>query len=418
MSKPRKGIKEKEIRIPFKPRKYQWEVFNNLKRFNVIVCHRRFGKTCLAIWKLVAAAVEIDKARLAYIAPTYRQGKAVAFDYLKEYTAPLMELGGGRNETELKIDLYNGSRIQIFGADNPDALRGLGFDGVVMDEYALMSPRTWTEIIRPAVSDKLGFVIFIGTPMGHNQFWEVFDFAKRTDSKDWYGCMYRSSETNVIPKWELEDAKRTMPDSQFEQEYECSFNAAVQGAYYGALMEQAEKQNRIGDVPYDPTVDVETWWDLGIGDSTAIWFAQRVNNEIRLIDYYETNGESLAFYVSKLNEKPYTYGAHIAPHDIVTRELGTGKSRLEVSAELGLNFEVAPKLEIDHGIESVRNTLPKCWFDRIRCKNGDKNQDFKNKPHHNWASHGSDAFRYGCVGEAPERTDWNKDINIDTRYII
>ncbi len=430
MPRTRKEVKEKEITIPFKPRKYQWDVFQNLKRFNVIVCHRRFGKTCLAIWKLVAAAVEKENARLAYIAPTYRQGKAVAFDYLKEYTEPLMELGGGRNETELKIDLYNGSRIQIFGADNPDALRGLGFDGVVMDEFALMSPRTWTEIIRPAVSDKLGFVIFIGTPMGHNQFWEVFDFAKRTDSKDWYGCMYRSSDTDVIPKWELEDAKRTMPDSQFEQEYECSFNAAVQGAYYGALMEQAEKQRRIGDVPYDPTIDVETWWDLGIGDSTAIWFAQRVNNEVRLIDYYETNGESLAFYVSKLNEKPYNYGAHIAPHDIVTRELGTGKSRLEVAAELGLNFEVAPKLEVDHGIESVRNTLPNCWFDRIRCKQGieslkqykkvfdDKNQVFKNKPHHNWASHGSDAFRYGCVGETPERTDWAKDINVDTRYII
>jgi len=430
MSRSRKGIDKKEITIPFKPRKYQWEVFQKLKRFNVIVCHRRFGKTCLAIWKLVAAAVEKDNARLAYIAPTYRQGKAVAFDYLKEYTEPLMQLGGSRNETELKIDLYNGSRIQIFGADNPDALRGLGFDGVVMDEFALMSPRTWTEIIRPAVSDKLGFVIFIGTPMGHNQFWEVFDFAKRTDSKDWYGCMYRSSDTNVIPDWELEDAKRTMPDSQFEQEYECSFNAAVQGSYYGALMEQAEKQKRIGDIPYDPTVDVETWWDLGIGDSTAIWFAQRVNNEVRLIDYYETNGESLAYYVSKLNEKPYNYGAHIAPHDIVTRELGTGKSRLEVAAELGLNFEVAPKLEVEHGIESVRNTLPNCWFDRIRCKQGiealkqykkvfdDKNQVFKNKPHHNWASHGSDAFRYGCVGEAPERTDWAKDINVDTRYII
>jgi|TARA_R100001480_G_scaffold6760_2_gene14100 phage terminase large subunit len=430
MPRSRKGIDKKEITIPFKPRKYQWEVFQKLKRFNVIVCHRRFGKTCLAIWKLVAAAVEKDNARLAYIAPTYRQGKAVAFDYLKEYTEPLMQLGGSRNETELKIDLYNGSRIQIFGADNPDALRGLGFDGVVMDEFALMSPRTWTEIIRPAVSDKLGFVIFIGTPMGHNQFWEVFDFAKRTDSKDWYGCMYRSSDTNVIPDWELEDAKRTMPDSQFEQEYECSFNAAVQGSYYGALMEQAEKQKRIGDIPYDPTVDVETWWDLGIGDSTAIWFAQRVNNEVRLIDYYETNGESLAYYVSKLNEKPYNYGAHIAPHDIVTRELGTGKSRLEVAAELGLNFEVAPKLEVEHGIESVRNTLPNCWFDRIRCKQGiealkqykkvfdDKNQVFKNKPHHNWASHGSDAFRYGCVGEAPERTDWAKDINVDTRYII
>ena len=430
MPSTRKKLKEQELTIPFKPRKYQWEVFNKLKRFNVIVCHRRFGKTCLAIWKIITTAVEKPGARLAYIAPTYRQGKAVAYDYLKEYTAPIMNLGGGRNETELKIDLWNGSRLQIFGADNPDALRGLGFDGVILDEYALMSPRTWTEIIRPAVSDKLGYVIFIGTPMGHNQFWEVFDFSKRTDSKEWFGCMYKASDTEVIPQWELEDAMRTMPDSQYQQEYECSFNAAVQGSYYGALMEKAEGDNRIGDVSYDPTIGVETWWDLGIGDSTAIWFAQRVNNEVRLIDYLETNGESLAYYVSELNKKPYNYSAHIAPHDITTRELGTGKSRLEVASELGLNFEVAPKLEVDHGIESVRNTLPNCWFDRIRCKHGieslkqykkvfdDKNQVFKNKPHHNWASHGADAFRYGCVGEAPDRTDWAKEINIDTRYII
>ena len=365
MPKSRKGI-EDQLTIPFKPRKYQWEVFNKLKRFNVIVCHRRFGKTCLAIWKIITTAVEMPGARLAYIAPTYRQGKAVAYDYLKEYTEPLMKLGGGRNETELKIDLWNGSRLQIFGADNPDALRGLGFDGVILDEYALMSPRTWTEIIRPAVSDKLGYVIFIGTPMGHNQFWEVFDFSKRTDSKDWFGCMYRASDTEVIPEWELEDAMRTMPDSQYQQEYECSFNAAVQGSYYGALMEKAEGDKRIGDVPYDPTIGVETWWYLGIGDSTAIWFAQRVNNEVRLIDYLETNGESLAYYVSELNKKPYNYSAHIAPHDITTRELGTGKSRLEVASELGLDFEVAPKLEVDHGIESVRNTLPNCWFVRIK----------------------------------------------------
>ena len=129
-----------------------------------------------------------------FIAPTYRQGKAIAWEYLKYYTKPLMHFGGSRNETELRIDLFNGSRIQIFGADNPDSIRGMGFDKVVMDEYAIMSPRVWTEIVRPAVSDKLGSVLFIGTPMGHNQFWEVFDFAQR-GHKDWYGKLYRASET-------------------------------------------------------------------------------------------------------------------------------------------------------------------------------------------------------------------------------
>ena len=418
-----------DIVIPYEPRPLQEKIHNELKRFNVICCHRRFGKTVFAINHLIMTACEITNSRLAYIAPTYRQGKAVAYDYLKEYTDPLMKLGGKRHETELKVDLWNKSRIQIFGADNPDSLRGLGFDGVVLDEYALMSPRVWTEVVRPAVSDKLGYVIFIGTPMGHNQFWDVYDLAKRR-GEDWYAQLYRASETEVIPPEELEEARLTMPSDQYEQEFECSFQAAVSGAYYGKQIQQAEKDNRICDVDYDPSVDVETWWDLGIGDSTSIWFAQRVGTEIRLIDYYETSGESLAHYVNVLSDKAYNYGRHVAPHDITTRELGTGKSRLEVAYELGLDFEVCPRLEVDHGIEAVRNNLDNCWFDKNRCKYGidclrqyrkqfdDRMQTFKNKPLHDWASHGADAFRYGCSVDGPTRTDWLKPMPIDVRYIV
>ena len=418
-----------DIVIPYEPRPLQEKIHNELKRFNVICCHRRFGKTVFAINHLIMTACEKQEARLAYIAPTYRQGKAVAYDYLKEYTDPLMKLGGKRHETELKVDLWNKSRIQIFGADNPDSLRGLGFDGVVLDEYALMSPRVWTEVVRPAVSDKLGYVIFIGTPMGHNQFWDVYDLAKRR-GEDWYAQLYRASETEVIPPEELEEARLTMPSDQYEQEFECSFQAAVSGAYYGKQIQQAEKDNRICDVDYDPSVDVETWWDLGIGDSTSIWFAQRVGTEIRLIDYYETSGESLAHYVNVLSDKAYNYGRHVAPHDITTRELGTGKSRLEVAYELGLDFEVCPRLEVDHGIEAVRNNLDNCWFDKNRCKYGidclrqyrkqfdDRMQTFKNKPLHDWASHGADAFRYGCSVDGPTRTDWLKPMPVDVRYIV
>ena len=203
-----------KIEIPYKPRPLQKELHNKLKRFNVICCHRRFGKTVFAINHLIKTALSKTNSRLAYIAPTYRQGKNVAFDYLKEYTQPLMKLGGSRHETELKIDLWNGSRIQIFGADNPDALRGLGFDGVVLDEFALMSPRTWTEVVRPAVSDKLGYVIFIGTPMGHNQFWDVYDLARRRGG-DWKAVLYRASETGVIDADELEEARYTMPEDQY-----------------------------------------------------------------------------------------------------------------------------------------------------------------------------------------------------------
>ena len=423
------GETNKTIAIPYSPRPLQREVHNSLKRFNVLVCHRRFGKSVLSINQLIKTAVSKPMSRCAFVAPTYRQGKSIAWEYLKQYTQPLMYLGGNKNETELKIELFNGSAIQIFGADHPDSLRGMGFHGVVLDEYALMAPRVWTEIIRPAISDHLGWVMFIGTPMGHNQFWEVYDFALR-GHKDWFGQLYRASETNVIPHEELKQAQEIMSDEQYQQEFECSFTAAVSGAYYGKLISKAEKENRIGNVPVDEHVGVETWWDLGIGDSTAIWFAQRIGEEIHLIDYYENSGESLAHYADVLEEKGYAYERHIAPHDIMARELGTGKSRFEVSQDLGIDFEVAPKLEVDHGIESVRNALPHCWFDREKCKLGldalrqyrkqwdEKNQVFKNKPLHDWCSHAADSFRYGCVHDPIDTTDWNRPIEITTKYIV
>jgi phage terminase large subunit len=423
------GETNKTIAIPYSPRPLQREVHNSLKRFNVLVCHRRFGKSVLSINQLIKTAVSKPMSRCAFVAPTYRQGKSIAWEYLKQYTQPLMYLGGNKNETELKIELFNGSAIQIFGADHPDSLRGMGFHGVVLDEYALMAPRVWTEIIRPAISDHLGWVMFIGTPMGHNQFWEVYDFSLR-GHKDWFGQLYRASETNVIPHEELKQAQEIMTDEQYQQEFECSFTAAVSGAYYGKLISKAEKENRIGNVPVDEHVGVETWWDLGIGDSTAIWFAQRIGEEIHLIDYYENSGESLAHYADVLEEKEYAYERHIAPHDIMARELGTGKSRFEVSQDLGIDFEVAPKLEVDHGIESVRNALPYCWFDREKCKLGldalrqyrkqwdEKNQVFKNKPLHDWCSHAADSFRYGCVHDPIDTTDWNRPIEITTKYIV
>ena len=424
-----KKTKTKIVEVPYKPRAYQLDVHKNRKRFSVLVCHRRFGKSVLSINELIKTAADKPRSLCAFIAPTYRQGKSIAWEYLKFYTNPLLKIGGSRNESELRIDLFNGSRIQIFGADNPDSIRGMGFDAVVLDEYAIMSPRVWTEIVRPAVADKLGWVLFIGTPMGHNQFWEVYDYALR-GHHDWYGKLYRASDTNVIPEDELDQARSIMTPEQYEQEFECSFTAAVSGSYYGRLITKAEKDGRIGNVPIDDNVGVETWWDLGIGDSTAIWFAQRVGEEIHLIDYYENSGESLAHYADVLADKDYAYSSHIAPHDIQARELGTGKSRLEVANELGIDFDIAPKLEVDHGIESVRNALPFCYFDREKCKVGldalrqyrkqwdEKNQVFKNKPLHNWCSHAADSFRYGCVMEPLDKSEWDRPIMVDTKYVV
>ena len=429
ISKSSGKIKTYEVSVGYKPRPLQKQVHESLKRFNVLVCHRRFGKSVLAINELIKTATSKPRSKLAYIAPTYRQGKAIAWDYLKFYTRPLMAFGGDRNESELRVDLFNESRIQIYGADNADSLRGMGFNGVVLDEYAIMSPRVWTEIIRPAISDTNGWVIFIGTPMGHNQFWEVYDFSKR-GHQDWFGQLYRASETLVIPESELKQAQEIMTEEQYNQEFECSFTAAVSGSYFGKLITNADNEKRIGVVPYDESLPVETWWDLGIGDSTAIWFAQRVADEIHLIDYYETSGESLFHYGEILEKKNYKYNRHVAPHDIVARELGTGKSRLEVALEIGIDFEIAAKLEVDHGIECVRNTLPYCYFDREKCKIGldalrqyrkqwdERNQVFKNKPLHDWCSHASDAFRYGCVHSPIDTSEWKKPIYVDTKYIV
>ena len=203
--------------------------------------------------------------------------------------------------------------------------------------------------------------------------------------------------------------RKTMSEEEYQQEMECSFDAAVKGAYYGRLIDEAQQEGRICAVPHEPAAKVDTWWDLGVGDSTAIWFVQTVGREVRVIDHYEMTGEGLPHYAKVLASKPYVYGRHIAPHDIAVRELGTGQSRIEMARALGLKFETAPKLPVDDGINAVRLTLPKCWFDAKRCAAGlealrmyrkdrdEKLNVFRDKPRHDWTSHSADAFRTGCA---------------------
>jgi hypothetical protein len=204
-----------------------------------------------------------------------------------------------------------------------------------------------------------------------------------------------------------------MAPAEYAQEFECSWAAAVPGAYYGELVQQAEEQGRVTKVPYDPSYKVETWWDLGVGDSTVVWFAQRVGHAVHLIDYYEMTGAGLSHYVQHLDSKGYVYARHIAPHDVQVRELGTGQSRLDIARGLGLDFEVAPKLPVDDGIAAVRQLLPRCYFDREKTQYGldclrqyraeydDRLRTVRPKPLHDWTSHAADAFRYGAIAGAP-----------------
>ncbi len=375
------------------------------------MAHRRAGKTVATVNDLIKSVMTCDRQspRVAYIAPLYKQAKDVAWEYCKRFGLAIP--GAQANETELRIDFPNAGRLRLYGADNPDALRGIYLDDVVMDEFADMSPRMWTEIIRPALSDRLGRATFIGTPKGRNTFCEIYE-SSRADP-EWFSLMLRASETGIVADSELAAARKDMTEDQFAQEFECSFEAAIQGAYYGTLMANADKDGRITRVPYDPAKQVETWWDLGVGDSTAIWFAQRVNAEVRIIDYYEMTGEGLPHYAKVLNAKPYVYSRHVAPHDIEVRELGSGKSRRETARDLGIEFDVAPKLDVDDGISAVRMLLPRCWFDAEKCAQGieclrqyrkdwdERLKVFRPRPLHDWTSHAADAFRYGASMSDP-----------------
>ncbi len=353
-----------EIYIPYRPRKLQAELHNQLKthRWGVVVCHRRFGKTVMAINHLLRDAILSDQTnpRFAYIAPTYRQAKAVAWDYLKQFASaiPMVRF----HETELRADLPNGSRIQLLGSENPDSLRGIYLDGCVLDEMADMPESLFPEIIRPALSDRKGWACFIGTPRGHNAFYELYDAA--SGQKDWFTQVYKASETGILDEEELEAAKAMMSPDQFEQEFECSWVANVPGAIYGKELQALHEKGRINNVPHDPGVRVETWWDLGVGDSTAIWFTQQVGRSVHVIDFYENRNEGLPHYAEVLQSKGYLYGSHNAPHDIEVRELGSGKSRREIAFDLGINFRVVPKLPLEDGIHAAQILIQKCWFDK------------------------------------------------------
>lgn len=410
-----------DIVIPYAPRPLQREIHKNLKRWNLLVCHRRFGKTVLAINELIKKAVQNDKhnPRYAYVAPLLKQAKQVSWDYLKDFTRPIPDIR--INESELRVDFPWGARIQLFGADNGDAMRGLYLDGVIMDEYADMSPKFFSEIIRPALSDREGWAIFIGSAKGGTPFHDLYE-AVKNDEK-WFVQTYKASETGVISSEELEDAKKIMDEDEFAQEYECSWTASIQGAYYGKQLAEAEAEGRICNVPYDPILPVNTYWDLGVGDATSIWFVQIYKQELRVIDYYENSGEGLPHYARILQEKRYVYGDHYAPHDIQVRELGTGKSRLETARLLGISFRITPMLPVDDGIDAARAIIQKCWFDVKKCEFGlqalrnyrkewdDRRQEYKSRPFHDWSSHAADAFRYFAVS-AKDTKKKNKAVKI------
>jgi phage terminase large subunit len=404
------------ITLPYGPRHVFVPYHLRKERWGALVAHRRCGKTVACVNDLIAKALQcpLPHGRYAYVAPFLAQAKEVAWEYLKRFALPAT---ADKNESELWVELVNGARIRIHGADNPDRLRGAYLDGVVLDEYADMRPSVWGEVIRPMLADRKGWATFIGTPKGRNEFFEIFERADA--SEDWFSVKLKASDTRILDKSELDEARRDMTPEQYEQEFECSFDAAILGAYYGKEIAKADADGRIVDFDWDPDLPVHTAWDLGKGANMAIWMFQIVADEIGVIDHYEgAHDHTIPDCVKVLQTKPYKWGDDWVPHDAKVKELGTGRTRIETMIDLKRNPRLVPDHTVMDGINSGRLLMSRVWFHKTRCKDGvealrqyraeydEKVRTFKNEPRHDWSSHSADAYRYLAMAYkqiAPEK---------------
>ena len=424
------------ITIPhnWKPRDYQlksWRYLEAGGKRLVEVWHRRAGKDEVALHWTAVQALE-KPGNYWHMLPEYSHGRRALWEAVNPHTGkkrideafPPEIRKGKANETGMRIELVSGSVWHIVGSDNYDALVGSPPRGVVFSEWAIADQRAWG-FIEPILEENGGWAIFPYTPRGNNHGKTMYDHAKKTEG--WFGQILKASETGVFKPEQLERIKsglislygETEGEAFYEQEYNCSFEGCVPGAYFAKQMAEARKEGRIGVVPWERSIEVDTFWDLGVDDSMSIWFIQPVGKQFRVIDYYEQTGRGFEHYAKILKEKDYAYGTHYMPHDAAVRELSSGdiaKSRTEVAEGLGIKpIEVADRAKnvdviINVHIPAVRMVLPFCWFDEVRCARGisalegyraeydEVKKKLANRPSHTWESHGSDAFRTFAVG--------------------
>lgn len=358
-----------------------------------------------------------------HVFPFANQGRRVIWNGIdrngkKFLSAFPDELVESRSDLEMRLILKNGSIYQVLGADDPDKLVGINCVGAIFSEYALMDPKAF-DLVRPILNENGGWAIFPSTPRGRNHFYDLIHGKEGSPGAlknlKWYVSIETVNTTGAVdPKVIEEDRNMGVEETLIQQEYFCSFDAALQGSYYEKQMSQVEEQKRVTAVPHDSALEVHTAWDLGINDSMSIWLFQVYRGEVRLIHYIEGSGEGLAFYIKKLRDlaekHDFIYGTHFAPHDIAATDVITGKTRLVSARELGIRFTQVPKAEVEDGIEAVRQILPRCVFDSTNCRRGvealksyrkqwdEKLKVYRNKPLHDWASHPADAFRYLAMG--------------------
>jgi phage terminase large subunit len=406
-----------ELPNGWRPRAYQrplWDYLEGGGKNAVGVWHRRSGKDSLML-NYTAVAAHQRKGVYWHMLPEAEQARKAVWNGIDREGRRIIdqafppEIRKAYDKQTMTIEFKCGSVWQLVGSDNYNSLVGSNPVGVVYSEYSIANPAA-RDFLRPILKENGGWQAFIYTPRGKNHGYDIYQMAK-TNPK-WFASLLTVNDTGILTPQDIQEERDSgMDEDMIRQEYFCSFEAAMRGAYYGDLFEKIEKEGRLKNVPYDPAVPVETWWDLGIGDSTSIWFVQRVGQEWRAIDYHEASGQGLEYYARTIFNKPYAYSRHVGPFDLTVRELGTGKSRLEMLAALGLRMDVAPKLRPDDGIQAVRQVLPLFWFDSAKCADGvkclsqyrraydDKTKMFKDHPLHDWTSHAADAFRTGVVAD-------------------
>lgn len=397
------------ITIPYVPRKHFHALHASLARWIFLVAHRRAGKTVALCNKVIRGALENKRSfpppRYGYIGPSFAQAKDLVWGYYKHYTSPLPNVKVV--EGDLQIVLPNGAMINLYGgAAAYERMRGLYFDGIVADEYPLLNPSMLGSVIRPCLADYQGWAVISGTSNGDDHFHELKKRAEKeliTEPGKWDLFSIPVTDTDALHPDEVSDMRKDMTADEFAREMMCSFDAPIEGSYYGEVLNDITLAGQITGVPYDPNSLVFTAWDLGVDDETVIWFLQRCGREIHVIDIVQNTGKGLEFYAGQIKSKPYAYGCHVLPADIKARELGTGVSRKEVLDALLPNIFVCPQHSVEDGISAARALLRMCWFDKVRTESGmlalrnyHKNPK-TGKPLHNWASHPSDAFRIGAV---------------------
>jgi len=396
----------------YKPRAAFIPFHQRHQRYAVLVCHRRAGKTVSTVNDIVDKAIRFPHipekpGKFGYVAPFKTQARDAAWRYFK---AAVKHIPGAKvRDHLLEIELpHNEVTIKLYGADDPDSIRGAYFDGVVLDEYGDMKSRVYSEVIRPMIADRDGFVIFIGTPRGKNNFYTQRERARQNPEKYFY-LELKASESGLIDQRELDEIREVTDDDEYQVEFECNFDAAIKGSYYAKYINEIEAAGQVTDVPLQRGLPVHTAWDLGRRDATAIWFFQLVQGEIHLVDFYETSNVDVQEILLDVAEKNYKWGTFWLPHDARAKTLATRKSVIEQILAEGFDCQIAPDLAVRDGIQAVRMTLKDCWFDNERCSVGverlknyqrefnEDRQAYAESPLHDINSHAADAFRYLCI---------------------